>query len=150
MRRARRTLLAGVAFLFAVGAWVGIACRKDTTPKVEVKSEATETTPDGKTVTKTESTQIGSTLVKETETTEHGAAGSGKSDVVTYVGTVASYSAGHTIDVMTGNNDHHRVDLTGKDTTVSIDPSVTVGNKVRLVEAKDEHGHRSVTVSTVH
>lgn len=122
-------------------------CRKETTPKLEVKSEATETVPDGKKVTKTESTQIGSTLVKETTTTATGAAGSGKSDVNTYVGTVVSYVAGKSIDVLTGESDHHRVDLSRKDMSAEVDPSVAVGNKVRLVDAKDEHGHRTVTIS---
>lgn len=143
-----RKTSSGIAFILFTAA-LGLACRRETTPKLEVKTEATETMPDGKKVTKTESTEIGSTLVKESKTTAHGAAGSEKSNVTTYVGTVASYTAGHTIDVMTGDNDHHRVDLTGKDTTVSIDPSVAVGNRVRLVESKDEQGRRSVTVSPV-
>jgi hypothetical protein len=133
--------------LLILPAVVVLGCRRETTPKLEVKSEATETIPDGKKVTKTESTQIGSTLVKETTTTATGAAGSGKSDVNTYVGTVVSYVAGKSLDVLTGESDHHRVDLSRKDTTVDVDPSVAVGNKVRLVDAKDEQGHRTVTVS---
>lgn len=133
--------------LLVLPALLVFGCRKETTPKVESKSETTETIPDGKTVTKTESTQIGSTLVKETTTTASGAAGSGKSDVNTYVGTVVSYVAGKSIDVLTGESDHHRVDLSAKDTGVEIDPSVAVGNKVRLVDAKDEHGRRTVTIT---
>ena len=133
--------------LLVLPALLVFGCRKETTPKVEVKSEATETIPDGKTVTKTESTQIGSTLVKETTTTASGAAGAGKSDVNTYVGTVVSYVAGKSIDVLTGESDHHRVDLSGKDTSVEADPSIAVGNKVRLVDAKDDRGHRTVTIS---
>jgi len=144
MRKHPWIIGSGWALLAVAGVF---GCRKETTPKLEVKSEATETTPDGKRVTKSESTQVGSTLVKETETTAHGAAGSGKSVVNTYVGTVVGYTAGHSIDVLTGENVHHRVDLSGKDTTVDADPSVAIGNKVRLVEAKDEHGHRTVTVS---
>jgi hypothetical protein len=132
--------------LLALPAVLVFGCRRETTPKLEVKSEATETIPDGKTVTKSESTQIGSTLVKETTTTATGAAGSGKRDVNTYVGTVVSYVSGKSIDVLTGESDHHRVDLSGKDTSVDVDPSVAVGNKVRLVDAKDEQGHRTVTV----
>jgi hypothetical protein len=122
-------------------------CRRDTTPKEELKTQVTDTSETGKTVTKTEATTVGSTLIKETQTTAQGPDGSAKSDTMTYVGTVASYDAGHSIDVMTGENDHHHVDLTGKDTTASISPSVTVGNKVRLVESKDGHGHRTVTVT---
>ena len=133
--------------LLVLPALLVFGCRKETTPKVEVKSQATETIPDGKTVTTTESTQIGSTLVKETTTTASGAAGAGKSDVNTYVGTVVSYVSGKSIDVLTGESDHHRVDLSGKDTSVEADPSIAVGNKVRLVDAKDDRGHRTVTIS---
>ena len=132
--------------LLVLPALLVLGCRKETTPKLEVKSEATETMPDGKKVTTTESTQIGSTLVKETTTTASGEAGAGKSDVNTYVGTVVSYVSGKSIDVLTGESDHHRVDLSRKDTTVEVDPSVAVGNKVRLVDAKDEQGHRTVTI----
>ena len=134
----------GWALLAVAGVF---GCRKQTTPKLEVKSEATETLPDGKRVTKSESTQIGSTLVKQSETTARGAAGSGKSVVNTYVGTVVGYTAGQSIDVLTGENDRHRVDLSGKDTTVDADPSLAIGNKVRLVDARDEHGRRTVTIS---
>ena len=146
MRNSPRFGRSGWALL-ALPALFAFGCRKETTPKLEVKSEATETVPDGKRVTKTESTQVGSTLVKETTTTASGAAGSGKSDVNTYVGTVVSYVAGRSIDVLTGESDHHRVDLSGKDMGVDVDPSVAVGNKVKLVDAMDEHGHRTVTVT---
>ena len=149
MRHPRSFVRSGWALLVLPALVVG-GCRRETTPKLEVKSEATETVPDGKRVTKTESTQIGSTLVKETTTTASGAAGSGKSDVNTYVGTVVSYVAGKSIEVLTGESDHHRVDLSAKDTGVDVDPSIAVGNKVRLVDAKDEHGHRTVTITPAH
>lgn len=146
MRRHRRIIGPGTALLFLAAA-LAAGCRKETTPKLEVKSQATETVPGGKRVTKTESTQVGSTLVKETETTASGAAGSGKTDVNTYVGTVVSYTAGRSIDVLTGASDHHRVDLTGKDTSVDADPALAIGNKVRLVESHDSQGRRRVTIS---
>jgi len=136
------------AILAASGALVLSGCRRDATPREELKAQVTDTTGAEKTVTKTEATTVGSTLVKETETTTRGAEGSGKSDTLTYVGTVSAYAAGRSIDVMTGENDHHHVDLSGKDTTVNVDPSVTVGNKVRLVESKDGKGRRTVTVSS--
>jgi hypothetical protein len=148
MREHRRLASSGTVLLLAVAAAAG--CRKETTPKLEVKSEATETVPDGKRVTKTESTQVGSTLVKETRTTASGAAGSGKSDVHTYVGTVVSYTAGQSIEVLTGESDHHRVDLTGKDTTVDAESGIAIGNRVRLVESRDPEGRRSVTITAVH
>jgi hypothetical protein len=135
------------AFLAVLAGILFAGCRRDTTPKEELKAEVTDTSSAGKTVTKTEATTVGSTLVKETKTTESGSNGSAKNDTTTYVGPVSAYEAGRSIDVMTGENDHHHVDLTGKDTTVHVDPSVTVGNKVRLVESKDGHGHREVTVS---
>lgn len=146
MRPHRRFTGSGTILLLLAGA-AAAGCRKETTPKLEVKSEATETVPGGKTVTKTNSTQIGSTLVKETETAESGSAGSGKSDVQTFVGTVVSYTAGRSIDVLTGENDHHRVDLAGKDLSVDADPGIAIGNKVRLVEERGSQGHRHVTIS---
>jgi hypothetical protein len=136
------------AILAASGALVLSACHRDATPREELKAQVTDTAGAEKTVTKTEATTVGSTMVKETETTTHGAEGSAKSDTLTYVGTVSAYEAGRSIDVMTGENDHHHVDLSGKDTTVNVDPSVTVGNKVRLVESKDGKGRRMVTVSS--
>lgn len=145
MRKPFDVVALGCALLAA-----GIAgCRRESTPKLESKSTATETVPGGKRVTTTESTQIGSTLVKETEVTASGAAGSGKNDVVTYVGTVVSYTADRTIEVLTGGSDHHRVDLSGKDTTVNVDPSVAVGDRVRLVDAKDPQGRRTVSVAVL-
>jgi len=146
-RRVETALVGAACALLAAGLLGG--CRRESTPKLETKATATETVPGGKRVTTTESTQIGSTLVKETETTASGAAGSGKNDVRTYVGTVVSYTAGRAIEVLTGESDHHRVDLTGKDTTVDADPSVAIGNRVRLVEAKDPQGRRTVTVTIV-
>ena len=146
MRPQRRFTGSGTILLFLAGA-LAAGCRKETTPKLEVKSEATETVPGGKTVTKTESTQIGSTLVKETRTTESGSAGSGKRDVDTYVGTVVSYTAGRSIDVLTGESDHHRVDLAAKNVSVDADPGIAIGNKVRLVEDHDTQGRRHVTIT---
>ncbi len=148
MREHRRFTGSGTVLLLAAAALV-TGCRKETTPKLEVKSEATETVPGGQRTTKTESTQVGSTLVKETRTTASGAAGSGKTDVNTYVGTVVSYTAGSSIEVLTGQSDHHRVDLTGKDTTVDAEPGIAIGNRVRLVESHDPEGRRSVTITAV-
>ncbi len=136
------------AILAASGALVLSACRRDSTPREELKAQVTDTSGADKTVTKTEATTVGSTMVKETETTTHGVDGSAKSDTLTYVGTVSAYEPGRSIDVMTGENDHHHVDLSGKDTTANIDASVAVGNKVRLVESKDGNGRRIVTVSS--
>jgi len=148
MEKRDQLFIRGTILLAATLA-AGTACRRETTPKLEVKTQATETTPEGTRVTKTESTEIGSTLVKETQTTSRGSLGPGKSDVHTYVGTVTSLTTGHTIEVLTGDNDHHKVDLDGKDTTVDLDPSVAVGNRVKLVESKDDRGHRTVTVDPV-
>jgi hypothetical protein len=146
MRERRRITGSGTLLLFCAAA-LAAGCRRETTPKLEVESRATETVPGGRRVTKTDSTQVGSTLVKETETTASGAAGSGKTDVNTYVGTVVSYTAGRSIDVLTGGSDHHRVDLTGKDTTVDADPGIAIGNHVRLVDARDPQGRRRITIS---
>jgi hypothetical protein len=136
------TILAASAVLALFG------CHRDSTPREELKAQVTDTAGAEKTVTKTEATTVGSTLVKETQTTTHGSEGSARNDTTTYVGTVSAYSPGRSIDVMTGENDHHRVDLSGKDTAANVDPSVTVGAKVRLVESKDGHGRRTVTVSS--
>ena len=139
----RVAVLAGAGtLLFLVG-----GCRRETTPKLEVKSEATETVPGGRRETKTESTQVGSTLVKKTETTASGSAGSEKTDANVYVGTVVSYTAGRAIEVLTGESDHHRIDLTGKDTTVDAASGIAIGNRVRVVEAHDSEGRRRVTIA---
>ena len=136
------------AILAACSALALSACHRDATPREELKAQVTDTAGAEKTVTKTEATTVGSTMVKETETTTHNAEGSAKRDTLTYVGTVSAYEPGRSIDVMTGDNDHHRIDLSGKETTVNADPSVTVGNKVRLVESKDGNGRRTITVSS--
>lgn len=143
MRRAAALSGAGVLIFLLAG------CRRETTPKLEVRSEATETVPGGRRVTKTESTQVGSTLVKKTETTESGSKGSGRNDSNVYVGTVVSYVAGHAIEVLTGESDHHRIDLTGKDTAVDASAGIAIGNRVRVVEAHDDQGRRRVTISAI-
>jgi hypothetical protein len=147
MRKHHRITGSGTVLLFAAALVAG--CRRETTPKLEVKSEATETVPGGQRTTKSESTRVGSTLVKETRTTASGAAGSGKTDVNTYVGTVVSYTAGRSIEVLTGESDHHRVDLTGKDTTVDAGAGIAIGNRVRLVESHDPQGRRHISISAL-
>jgi hypothetical protein len=139
----RATLAAATAasFLLVSG------CHRTSAPREDLKSEVTDTTNAGKTVTKTEATTVGSTLVQQTTTTARGSEGSERRDTTTYIGTVSAYEAGRSIDIMTGENVHHRVDLSEKNSTLQMDPSITVGNKVRLVESKDGRGQRTVTVT---
>jgi hypothetical protein len=63
-----------------------------------------------------------------------------------YVGTVVSYTAGRAIEVLTGGSEQHRIDLTGKDTTVDVASGIAIGNRVRVVEARDTEGRRRVTI----
>ena len=100
-----------------------------------------------KTTTETKTTKVGSTVASTTETKVDTAFGDTTSVTNTYVGTVTVFEAGKTIQVMTGNKDTHSFPLDGKNDTLSIDPSVAVGSKVKLVEEKGDKGFHKIVVS---
>jgi hypothetical protein len=114
---------------------------------VEKKTQVTTTSPQGKVETKEETKQVGSTLEIKTETKSKTDEGTVKTNVQTFVGTVTVYEAGKKIEVLTGENTRHSIELDGKNVQVSIVGPVAVGARVRLVEEKGDRGTRvSVTV----
>ncbi len=142
MRRVALACLLGFALLTAA------ACEKKTEPRLEVKSQAKSTSPDGaKTTTTTETLQVGSTLAGTTETRSDTSQGKSKTETEEVIGTVTAYKAGKEIEVLTGDNKKHSFGLDQKDTRVDIDPRVTVGTKVQLVQTKDNAGRKSLSIS---
>lgn len=140
MRRERWAVL-GIALLVLAG------CAKKDQPRLETKSEQKETSADGaKTTTMTEAVQVGSTLAGTTETRSDTPHGKVKTETETVIGTVTAYTAGKEIAVLTGDNKKHSFDLGQKDTRVDIDPRVTIGSKVQLVQSKDDAGRKMIQV----
>lgn len=79
---------------------------------------------------------------KKVTTTE----GTMKSNEHTVVGTVKSYEAGKKIKVLVGKKTHS-FDLASKKVSTTVDPSVAVGTKVRVVESKNADGMKTITVN---
>jgi hypothetical protein len=100
-----------------------------------------------KTTTETETKRMGSTSQSSTTTKVETAAGDTKAVTNTFVGTVTAFKPGKSIEVMTGDKETHSFDLDGKNQQVSIDPSISVGSKVRLVEEKGENDFHMITAT---
>ena len=81
---------------------------------------------------------------KETKVTT--TAGTTKSHSDTCIGTVKAYEAGKTLKVTVGKKTRS-FPLDAAKTTVSMDPSVAVGQKVKVVKAKNADGTKSITVT---
>jgi hypothetical protein len=79
---------------------------------------------------------------KKVTTTE----GTMKSQEHTVVGTVKAYEAGKKIKVLVGKKTRS-FDLNSKKVSTTVDPAVAVGTKVRVVEAKNADGMKTITVS---
>ena len=128
---------------------LGLAgCEKKEEPRLEVQSKAKSTNPSGgKTTTTTESLQVGSTLSATTETSSDGAHGKTKSETETVIGTVTIYKPNKSIEILTGDSKKHSFDLDDKNTQFDMDPRVTVGTKVQLVQDKDSTGRRVIRIS---
>jgi hypothetical protein len=62
------------------------------------------------------------------------------------VGTVKSYTAGKTIKVLVGKKSQ-TFKLNAKDVGTTVDPSVAVGSKVKVVESKDPNGIKTLTIN---
>ena len=137
-----------VAFLLGFVVLAAAACEKKEAPQLEVKSQAKSTGPDGaKTTTTTESVQVGTTLAGTTETKSDTSQGKSKTETEEVIGTVTAFKAGKEIEVLTGDDKKHSFDLDEKDTRVDIDPRVTIGTKVQVVQTKDDTGRKSIVVS---
>ena len=62
------------------------------------------------------------------------------------VGTVKEFEAGKEIKVLVGKKTHSFA-LDAKDVNTSVDPAVAVGSKVKIIEAKDASGIKTLTVN---
>ena len=139
----RREILAALTVMSVLAALP--ACHRASAAKVVSKSETKSTNPDGsRTTTTTETKQIGSTVVSTTETDSSGAGRRGKTESETVVGTVTEAAPGRKLVVMTGDGAKHSWDLDDKKMRASLDPTVTVGTKVRVDATKDGDGNRTV------
>ena len=72
--------------------------------------------------------------------------GTAKSTDHSVVGTVKYYVAGKKIKVLVGKKTHTFA-LDSKTVGTTVDPSVAVGSKVRVVESKDANGIKTLTVT---
>jgi len=101
----------------------------------------------------TASAQTGSTadtnktMAQKTETKHTGPGPNTKSKGKTVIGTVKELDAGKKITVTGPKNKDYSFDLSASDTTANVDPAVAVGNKVKVHEATDDAGKKTVTVS---
>jgi hypothetical protein len=82
---------------------------------------------------------------KSTEKKVTTANGTAKSSVHTVVGTVKEFEAGKKIKVLVGKKTRSFA-LDAKTVATSVDPSVAVGTKVKVVESKNADGIRTLTV----
>ena len=79
---------------------------------------------------------------KKVTTTE----GTMKSSEHTVVGTVKSYTAGKKIKVLVGKKTRS-FDLDSRSVSTSVDPSVAVGSKVKVIESRNAEGMKTITVN---
>ena len=64
------------------------------------------------------------------------------------VGTVKTFTAGKKIKVLVGKKTHSFV-LNSKSVTTTVDPTVAVGSKVKVVESKNADGMKTLTINPV-
>jgi hypothetical protein len=64
----------------------------------------------------------------------------------TFVGTVKTYTAGKKIKVLVGKKTHSFV-LDSKTVKTTVDPSVAVGSKVKVVESKNAEGAKTLSIT---
>lgn len=62
------------------------------------------------------------------------------------VGTVKEFEAGKEIKVLVGKKTHS-FSLDSKNVNTTVDPSVAVGSKVKVIESKDANGIKTLTVN---
>lgn len=113
---------------------------------VQKKSESTTQTADGTVKTTNESKQVGTTLEAKSETKADTPAGTVASKTETIVGTVTAFTAGRTIEVMTGEKKSHDFSLDIKDVVYSVDAAVMVGKRVTVVDETGTDKVRHITV----
>ena len=81
--------------------------------------------------------------VKTTADTRYGTS---RSKTETVVGTVTVYTAGKSIEVMTGEKKLHNFSLDDRDTTYSVDGFVAVGERVTVIDEKGDDKVHRITV----
>ena len=79
---------------------------------------------------------------KKVTTTE----GTAKSKDHIVVGTVKEFEAGKELKVLVGKKTHS-FSLDSKNVNTTVDPSVAVGSKVKVIESKDANGIKTLTVN---
>lgn len=130
-----------------VVALLAFGCKRNDLPKTESDSTTKTTTPAGTQETKTSTEKVGDTQVTEQQTTTKTDAGTVKQESDTVVGTVSKYELGKEIEITTADNDHHSFDLDEKDLVANVASDVAVGARVKLVQSKDDNGHKTITVT---
>jgi hypothetical protein len=83
---------------------------------------------------------------KTVEKTTTSASGTTKSKDHSVVGTVKSYEAGKKIKVLVGKKTHSFT-LNSKSVGTTVDPSVAVGSKVKVVQSTDANGIKTLTIN---
>ena len=56
------------------------------------------------------------------------------------------YEAGEKLKVLVGKKTHS-FELDAKNVNTTVDPSVAVGSKVKVIESKDANGNKTLTVN---
>lgn len=133
-----------IAFL-ASAAFLATACSQSP-DTVQKKTESTTQTADGTVKTTSETRQVGTTLEAKSETKADTSAGTLASKTETIVGTVTAFTAGKTIEVMTGEKKSHDFSLDTKDVVYSVDGAVMVGKRVTVVDETGTDKVRHITV----
>jgi membrane protein implicated in regulation of membrane protease activity len=130
-----------LAFLLTFG-----ACKR-AEQKTTAESETTTTSTEGtETTTETQTEQMGENVQATTETTTEGKGPDTSAKTQTWTGTVTAHKAGDSLEILTVENDKKSFDLDDKDWTVTVDPGIVVGTRVRVVE--DQSGDRKILTIT--
>jgi hypothetical protein len=147
----KENTMRGLLPILTVAAVTLVGCQSQSPEEkpVTTKTESSRTTADGTTTAKTETTQVGSTVETTTQSKTDTPQGAVRHTTNTLVGTVTRFTAGKSIEILTGNNKTHRFDLGEKDVVVNMDPSIAVGSKVQLIEEKGENGYHTISVALV-
>lgn len=123
-----------------------VACNQNAPDTVKSESRTKVETPAGTQTTTSTTERVGSTSTSTTETKLKTPDGTVESKLETVVGTVSVYSAGKTIEILTGDNEKHAFDLSDADVHYTIDAAVVVGSKVKLDQRTNDNGEKIVEV----
>jgi hypothetical protein len=129
--------------LSSAGVLVFLTACGQSSDTVQKKTESTVQTAEGTVKTTNESKQVGTTAELKSETKVDTPSGTVKANTQTLVGTVATFTAGKSIEVMTGEKTMHTFKLDDKDINYSVDGGVAVGKRVTVTdETGDDKVHR--------